>query len=137
MTLNNSDKSNYLIGILIFIVKERKIKKADEKVIHRLTEELGMNHYFLDNSIDEIRGHKYIIEEPPKFSHKEIAEAFIKDAIRLAFSDHLLQLDELEWLSKAALKNKLPGQLPFNEIKYFLKKNQFDKNSLFEIQKYT
>ncbi len=136
MTLNNSDKSNYLRGILIFIVIQGNIKKEDKKVIHLLTEELGLKHYFSDNSIDEIRWHKYIIEEPPEFSHKEIAEAFIKDAIRFAFSDHVLFSYELDWLSKTALKNKLPDQLPFFEIKFFLKNGHFNKNSVFEFQKY-
>ncbi len=136
MTLNISDKSNYLKGILVLIGKDRNIENSDEKMIRFIAEELGFNHYFVDKSIDEIKEHKYILEEPPEFSNHEIAKAFIKDAIRFAFSDHSLHLYEFQWLSTIAFKNKLSGQWLLFEIKYFLSDNHSAQDSSFEIQKY-
>ena len=95
MTLNLADKNNYLIGMLVMIGKDRNIGNTNEKMIRLIADDMGLNHYFVDQSIEEIRGHKYIIEEPPEFSDREIAEAFIKDAIRFSFSDHAIHLYEL------------------------------------------
>ncbi|HUX93484.1 MAG TPA: hypothetical protein VMV36_06710, partial [Ignavibacteriaceae bacterium] len=101
-----------------------------------MADDLGFNHYFVDQSIDEIKERKFIIEDPPEFSSLEIAEAFIKDAIRFAFLDHALHLYELEWLSSIAAKNKLSVQWFFLEIEYFLKNNNYDKDRIYEIKKY-
>ena len=136
MTLNLTDKNNYLIGMLVMIGKDRNIGNTNEKMIRLIADDMGLNHYFVDQSIEEIRGHKYIIEEPPEFSDREIAEAFIKDAIRFAFSDHAIHLYELQWLATIALKNKLSWQWVLFEIEYFLKANYSVQDSLFEIQKY-
>ena len=136
MTLNLADKNNYLMGILVLVCKDRIIGNSDEKMIRRIADELGFNHYFVDQTIEEISDHKYVIEEPPEFSDHEIAEAFIKDAIRLAFSDHALHLYEIQWLSKVAFKNKLPGEWFLSEINYFLKKDHYGKINSFAIHKY-
>ncbi len=49
-------------------------------------------------------------QEPPEFSHHEIAEVYIKDAIRIAFSDHAFHLYKVQWLFTIVSKNKLSGQ---------------------------
>ena len=136
MTLNFSDKSNYLMGMLVMIGKDRNIDNSNEKMIRLIAGELGFNHYFVDQSIEEIKEHEYIIEGPPEFSNREIAEAFIKDAIRFAFSDGALHLYEVQWLLTIASKNKLPGQWFLLEIEYFLKNNTHTREDSFEIQKY-
>ncbi|MHB8336457.1 MAG: hypothetical protein ACYC49_05610 [Ignavibacteriaceae bacterium] len=136
MTWNLSDKNNYLTGMLVLICKDRNIDSTDKKMIRLMADDLGFNHYFVDQSIDEIKERKFIIEEPPEFSSLEIAEAFIRDAIRFAFIDHALHLYELEWLSSIAAKNKLSVQWFFLEIEYFLKNNNYDKDRIYEIKKY-
>jgi hypothetical protein len=134
MNLNLSDKNNYLLGILTLIGKERYIDNSNEKFVRQIADELGFNHYFIDQSIEEIKGHKFIIEEPPEFSNQEFAEVFIKDAIRFAFPDHEIHLYELQWLITASLKNKLSEDWLLLEIKKFLKVRNYNQNNSFEIQ---
>ena len=136
MTWNLSDKNNYLTGMLVLICKDRNIDSKDRKMIRLMADDLGFNHYFVDQSIDEIKERKYIIEEPPVFSSNEIAQAFIKDAIRFAFIDHALHLYELEWLSSIAASNKISAQWFLFEVEYFLKAKQYRQESIFEIKKY-
>ncbi len=136
MTWNLSDKNNYLTGMLVLICKDRNIDSKDRKMIRLMADDLGFNHYFVDQSIDEIKERKYIIEEPPVFSSNEIAQAFIKDAIRFAFIDHALHLYELEWLSSIAASNKISAQWFLFEVEYFLKAKQYRQGSIFEIKKY-
>lgn len=136
MTWNISDKNNYLTGMLVLICKDRNIDSKDRKMIRLMADDLGFNHYFVDQSIDEIKERKYIIEEPPVFSSNEIAQAFIKDAIRFAFIDHALHLYELEWLSSIAASNKISAQWFLFEVEYFLKAKQYRQESIFEIKKY-
>ena len=136
MTWNLSDKNNYLTGMLVLICKDRNIDSKDRKMIRLMADDLGFNHYFVDQSIDEIKERKYIIEEPPVFSSNEIAQAFIKDAIRFAFIDHALHLYELEWLSSIAASNKISAQWFLFEVEYFLKAKKYRQESIFEIKKY-
>lgn len=136
MTLEMSDKSSYLKGMLVLFCKDGNINNTDEKTIRGIAEELGFNHYFVDSSINEIKHNKYFMEEPPVFSNSEIAKVFIRDAIRFAFIDYKYHMYEIHWLSMITSKNNLPGKWFLSEIKYFLNKNRSFINNSFEIQKY-
>ena len=46
-------------------------------------------------------------DEPIKFSNEKIAESFISDGLKLAFSDKQIHGSEIEWLRETALKNSL------------------------------
>ncbi len=135
MNLNLSDKNNYLTGLLILIGKERFVNKSHENTVRQIADELGFNHYFVSQSIEEIKGHNFTIAEPPEFSNRDIAEAFIKDAIRFAFSDHELHLYELRWLMITAAKNNLSEDWLLIEIKKFLKARNYDQSNSFEVSR--
>lgn len=136
MVLKLSDKSNYLTGLLVLTGKNINIEILEEKLIRFIAGKLGFNHNFIDESILKIKVRKYIIEELPVFSCREIAEVFIKDAIRFAFVDSTLHLNELQWMSAIAMRNKLSGQWVISEIKYFLNNNHYCQYDSFEIQKH-
>ena len=136
MVLKLSDKSNYLTGLLVLTGKNINIKNVEDKIIRFIAGELGFNPSFIDESILKIKVHKYIIEELPVFSGSEIAQVFLKDAIRFAFVDSTLHLNELQWMSAIALKNKLSGQWVISEVKYFLDNNYYYQYDSFEIQKH-
>ena len=136
MILKLSDKSNYLTGLLVLTGKNINIEILEEKLIRFIAGKLGFNHNFIDESILKIKVRKYIIEELPVFSCREIAEVFIKDAIRFAFVDSTLHLNELQWMSAIAMRNKLSGQWVISEIKYFLNNNHYCQYDSFEIQKH-
>lgn len=110
MMLTLQDKSNYLKGLLILIGKDKII--TDEEKIHllKISRILGFDQKFCEDAINELLENEYIIEEPPLFSNNEIAKAFIKDGIKLAFADKELHLYELNWLKSVSDRNNIePG----------------------------
>ena len=136
MTLNQSDKINYLRGLILLVCKDKNIDKASTEIIHNLADVFGFNHYFVDSTINEIINHNYILEEPPEFSKEEIAEIFIRDATQLAFIDSKSHIYEWKWVSRFASKNKLSSLWLIFEIVHLSKKNNINTKSSLEIQKY-
>ncbi|MFA3783138.1 hypothetical protein ABRY23_08755 [Melioribacteraceae bacterium 4301-Me] len=105
MTLQ--DKSNYLKGLLILIGKDKIISKEEERAILQLGKILGFDTKFCQDAINELLENKYIIEEAPKFSSKEVAISFLTDGINLACADGNFHLSELSWLISVAEKNEI------------------------------
>lgn len=136
MIWNQSDRINYIKGMLILVCKDRMLTCYDEKIVSLMASNLGFNNFFVEDLIKEIKENCYIIEAPPVFSNKELADIFIKDAIHFAFQDHRLHLYELQWLSQIALANNLAGTQLFLEIKQFLTSDNSPGLNPFEIQKY-
>jgi hypothetical protein len=50
---------------------------------------------------------EYIIDVPPKFTQKEIAEKFLEDGVKIAMADNCLHLFELQWLAQTAEINNV------------------------------
>jgi len=108
--LTVKDRSNYLKGLLILIGKDKIISEAERNNLMEISAILGFDREFCKNAIDEILFNEYIIEEPPLFSNMEIAKAFVRDGMNLAFSDRELHLYELNWLNSVVETNKIdPG----------------------------
>lgn len=136
MTLNVSDKNNYLKGIISLIGTDDNCDEKNKKIVRLIAEKLGFNHYFVDDSINEIKKKKYIEGELLEFSNQEIAQSFIKDAIRIAFLNHIINSYDIKWLSNIAFKNKLTEQWLTGEINYyFFNKNSQSSDLSFEILK--
>jgi|GEM_PF-495995 uncharacterized ubiquitin-like protein YukD len=136
MTLNLSDRTNYLNGLIVLFCKQLEIDNAYKKIIDKVADTLELNHYYVESAIKKIMECEYVISEPPEFSDKNIAEAFIKDAIHFAFADGVIHIYEFQWLFTIVLKNNLSEQWFLFEVEYLLKdKNNFYNHS-FEIQKY-
>lgn len=122
------DKSNYLKGLLILIGKDRSISEEEKKAIRRLGKILGFDAKFCEDAMNELLENEYIVEEPPKFSTKEVALSFIKDGINLACSDGSYHLPELNWLISIADKNGIDKMWCIDE--FDKTKSTADKNSL-------
>ncbi|PKL81765.1 MAG: hypothetical protein CVV24_13570 [Ignavibacteriae bacterium HGW-Ignavibacteriae-3] len=137
MKLTLKDKSNYIKGLLILIGKDKIIRKEERELLMDISAILGFDQNFIKEAIDEILINKYIIEEPPVFSKKEIAKAFIKDGIKLACSDKELHLYELNWLKSVVEKNKLESGFGLAEFEKFQKSvpNKIPARTDFEISK--
>lgn len=116
MELTELDKSNYLKGFLILIGKDKKISDSEREIFLQLSNVLGFNKEFCENAINELFENEYIIEEPPMFSDLDIAKAFIKDGMRIAFSDKELHLYEMNWLKSIGDKNNVPLDWRLNEF---------------------
>ena len=87
MDLTQQDRSSYLKGLLILVGKDKIIAEYERNQLMVVSKILGFDPNFCVDAINDLLENEYIIEEPPAFSHIEIAKAFIKDGIRIAFSD--------------------------------------------------
>ena len=97
---------------------------------------LGFNRDFVQSALNELIENKYLVVEPPKFSHVLFAEAFLKDGIKMALSDNDLQLNEFKWLWTIASLNNLSKQWLYMELEDFLDHMENLSKGSFEIQKY-
>ncbi len=136
MKINPLDRSNFFKGLLILVGKEKNFTQNECTMLKDIAKSLGFNYEFADKAIKNFLGNKYIIEEPPVFSDCNFAEIFIRDGMKIALSDKILNVDQIEWLSKTALKNHLSKQWVFIELESLLDNFNSRVETNFEIQKY-
>jgi len=136
MELTVPDKSNYLRGLLILIGKDKNIAIKEKELFLRLSKTLGFSEKFCNDAVDELFVNKYLIEDPPKFSDIEIAKAFIKDGIQLAFADGSLHLYEMNWLKFVGDKNNVDYDWSAEQLNNFKKLGKIERSKItFEIEK--
>lgn len=136
MIINPVDKSNYLKGLLVLVGKDKEINRNESDLIIKVGNILGFNHDFVEKAIKNFFKNKYIIEDPPLFSNYDFAEIFIKDGIRIALINKVINLDQIKWLENAAMKNNLSKQWLYIELESLLDNNNSGLEFYFEIQKY-
>ncbi len=134
MELTVLDRSNYLKGLLILIGKDKNISETERNTFLQLSKLLGFNKTFCEDAINELLENQYIIEEPPIFSNLDIAKAFIKDGMRIAFSDKELHLYEMNWLKSVGDKNSVPLDWRLNEFESIRDSKNINEHE-FEISK--
>jgi len=101
------DKSNYLKGLLITAKKDNQLAESEKKIIKEISVKLGFANDFYEDIIKNLLNNKYITDEPIIFSNKKIAESFLEDGLRLAFSDNKISDNEINWLKATAGVNKI------------------------------
>ena len=99
------DKSNYLKGLLITARKDNQLAESEKKILKDISVKLGFASDFYEDTIKSLLSNKYITDEPIKFSNKKIAESFVDDGLRLAFSDNRVTDSEISWLRATAEAN--------------------------------
>jgi tellurite resistance protein len=104
------DRSNYLKGLLITARKDNQLSEQEKKIIKGISERLGFASDFYDEVIHNLLANKYIKEDVLKFSKEKIAESFIIDALKVAFSDASLPVPELTWLRNVAVANNISSE---------------------------
>ena len=119
MTTNYLDRSNYVKGLLLLIGKDKKITDKERDFLHNLGKTLSFNKQFIERAIDELFENKYLGNEPPVFSQKQYAEAFLRDAIKLGFVDNDLSSKEFDWLQSIAVSNGLTNEWLKNELAHY------------------
>jgi predicted transcriptional regulator len=115
---------------LVLVGQDRIIHKEEKIKILNLGKLLGFEENFVKESVNNLLENNFINFEPPKFSSKEIAKRFIKDAVNIALIDDDLHLFELEWIKNATEINEVDHEY-FEDM---LKKNSEITNKItFEI----
>ena len=116
------DKSNYLKGLLITARKDNQLAESEKKILKDISVKLGFASDFYEDTIKSLLSNKYITDEPIKFSNKKIAESFVDDGLRLAFSDNRVTDSEINWLRATAEANGI-------DKKWFEEKMNVHKSS--------
>lgn len=107
MFSNLVDRSLYFKGLLLLSKIDKDVSYQEKEILLIVGESLGFNKEFCETTISEIIENKYIKNEPLKFSNQQIANMFLRDAIKLAFSDSNLDEKEYEWILECARINNV------------------------------
>jgi hypothetical protein len=139
MQNNYLDRSNYVKGLLLLMGKDKKITDEEREFLHTIGKALSFNKKFIDRAIDELFENKYLGNEPPVFSQKQYAEAFLRDAIKLVFVDNELSTEEFAWLQLIAVANGLTDEWLNDELEqyqsgqYSLGSQKLEMEKIFDI----
>ena len=136
MTVNPLDTSNYFRGLLILACSEKPITNNEKISLKKIGSILGFNHSFVEASIDDFVNNKHIKPDVPQFSCTEIAELFLKDGIKLAFTNNILSVHQIDWLIAFAIENKLSKQWFFIELENYLDNHEGSQETDFEFPRY-
>ena len=134
--LNSLDRSYYFKGMLLLVRKDEKICAEEKKLLMRIGKILRFNQRFCEQTINDLLQNEHITELPLEFSTKEWAEIFLKDAIKIAYSDHELHIKEYNWLQQIARTNKISDQWLLDQLSTFLNRHEPDEEINFEIEKF-
>jgi len=108
MISNLMDRSFYFKSLLILSKIDEDVSIQEKEILKIVGERLGFNKEFCDATINEVIENKHIKNEPLKFSNQQMANMFLRDAIKLAYSDSKLDNDEYNWLLECAKVNGIP-----------------------------
>ncbi len=103
--------------------------------MHNIGKTLSFDRKFIENAMNELLENKYLGNEPPVFSQKQYAEAFLRDAIKLACVDNDLASKEFDWLQSIAVSNGLSDEWLKNELEYYLSGKHAHESQELEIKK--
>jgi hypothetical protein len=135
MANNYLDRSNYVKGLLLLIGKDKKITSGERDFLHAAGRTLSFDKRFIENAINELFENKHLGTEPPVFSQKQYAEAFLRDAIQLALVDNDLSGEEIDWLYATAVANDVPGAWLENQIEHCQSGVCAQESRLVEVEK--
>jgi hypothetical protein len=116
------------------IGKDKKIADEERDFLHNVAETLSFDKKFIESAMNELLENKYLGNEPPVFSQKQYAEAFLRDAIKLAFVDNDLASKEFDWLQSIAASNGLSNEWLKNELEYYLSGKHSHESQELEIK---
>jgi hypothetical protein len=104
------DASNYLRGLLVLIRRDGKISEQERAFVMRAGKSLGFEEGFCANAIHEILENTFIDDSHPIFSSTELAMAFIRDGLSIAYADNECDESEEQWLRATTETNGIPLQ---------------------------
>ena len=135
MTNTYLDRSNYVKGLLLLIGKDNKITDSERDFLQKIGSALSFDKKFIESAINELFDNEYLGNEPPVFSRKQYAEAFLRDAIQLALIDNDLSSEEFGWLQSISVANDLAHEWLENEVENYLSSAYAVESRKLEIEK--
>lgn len=110
VTFTYEDRLNYFHGLLSPLAKSRRITDKERQFVKSLCSLLQLEKDVCRETVANFKSNIFVMDMPPKFSDRKIAEAFIKDTISIGFADKNLHLFELNWLRFITEINDLDKQ---------------------------
>ena len=107
MDILAQDKSSYLKGLLIIAKKDKALEGSEENIIRQLAKRLGFSEDFYEETLQNLLANNYLDEGPLKFFSEKLSHSFIIDGLMLAYSDNLLNENEIKWLRQTAKLNSI------------------------------
>lgn len=95
---------------------DRVLDAAQRAHIQAWAAEHGFDPAYVDASIDSVFENQHFLTDPPRFSSRPAAEAFVREAALVAFSDGEFHPQEREWLLAAANVNGIDAQVALQVI---------------------
>lgn len=126
MEMNLIDRSNYFRGLLLLTAKDKNISEPEKNLLLQIGKDLGFAKDFCEKALKELPFNEYIVDLPPVFSNRELAEIFIIEGLKLAFSDKNLHVFELKWLLKTADLNNIAREWVMDGVISFLESHDED-----------
>jgi hypothetical protein len=121
MNIPVQDRSNYLKGLLIIARKDNQLAEEEKQIIKNLALKLGFASDFYEETIRNLLNNKYISDEPIRFSDPLIAESFITDGFKVAFSDTEKAVIELSWLKETCILNGISEEWFEKKLSHYKK----------------
>lgn len=135
MIRSSLDRSYYFKGMLLLVRKDEKISVEERKMLMKIGKILRFNQRFCEQTINDLLQNEHITDLPLQFSTKEWAEIFLKDGIKIAYSDYQLHVEEYNWLQQIARINKISDQWLSDQFSNFLTNHNPDEEISFEVEK--
>ncbi len=110
------DRGLHLRGLVQMMAVDRVLDAAQRAHIHAWAAEHGFDPAYGDAAIDSALENRHFPTEPPRFSTREAAEAFLRDAALVAVCDGEFHPEERAWLLAAARANGIDAQQALQAI---------------------
>jgi hypothetical protein len=107
MKMTMLEKSECFRGFLLLIAQDRKVSLEEKDLLRRIGKVLDFEGHFCEEAMNDLLDNEFISRDPPRFSRREYAEAFLLDCIRIAGSDREIHPKERVWLLHIAEANGL------------------------------
>jgi hypothetical protein len=105
------ERGDYYRGLLVLIRRDRVIRVQERELMIQLGQALDFDKRFCERAMDDLLKNPHSKDAPMKFSSRETAENFMRDAIMLALVDGELHPKELSWLKAVANANSLKDEM--------------------------
>ena len=136
MIISPLDRMNYFKGVLLLYLKNIDGRDSQEEYVKKFVDILHFDPAFCEFAMRDIMGNLSAIDEPPDFSGKEVARIFVRDCIKIAFENRIIDPKELDWLHQVAKRNELEEEWFARELFHFLKLKEINTKYALEIEQF-
>ncbi len=134
MRLTLREKSECFRGFLLLVAQDRVVSPEEKELMCHIGKALDFDSRFCEEAVEDLLENALIATNPPVFSRREHAEAFLYDCIRIADADHKLHPDEVAWIVRIAEANGLPGPWVEEAIEKLRRESPDHKTARMEIE---